>query len=515
MDGEQRPPAAIWPLYVAVLATVLAIYALTAQRGPAWQDSGIFQWRILRFDLVGWLGLALSHPLLILLGKAFGQLPLGPLAWRINLVSAVCGALAAANVAVLVRRLVPDRPVAAHLAAGVLALAHTPWWLSTICESQMVLAALFTAELNVLLSLTRRPRMHLVLLLGGLNGLGVTAHNLALLAGPVYGLVVLGLCGTGQLRLRAVGLLMVGWAVGAAGLLVIVAHQARQTGAGAAIHSALFGQRWQSDVLGGSMRAVALGAGYVLYSLPNAALPLAVAGYFALRRREGTWRARTFAALAAIYLLFAIRYTVMDQFMFFVPFYAVVAVLAGVGYGWLAGRPRLGWLAAAALGSVLIAPALYAAMPAVAKAARLPVPGRKDLPYRDPARYWLSPWKSGENSAGMFARAALEKTPSDGVILADSTSLYPLLWARELRGGRGPTVLPAGQASRDAVTVGQANVFIVSDRPGYCPAWLRSAASFQKDRPDAILFRVVWHAEQLPAASQPGRGEPNRQTIEQ
>ena len=100
MDGEQRPPAAIWPLYVAVLATVLAIYALTAQRGPAWQDSGIFQWRILRFDLVGWLGLALSHPLLILLGKAFGQLPLGPLAWRINLVSAVCGALATANVGV-------------------------------------------------------------------------------------------------------------------------------------------------------------------------------------------------------------------------------------------------------------------------------------------------------------------------------------------------------------------------------------------------------------------------------
>ena len=163
------PAAPAWRVHVSVFVLFVAIYALTTQRGPGWQDSGIFQWRILHFDLVGWLGLALSHPLLILLGKAMSHVPLGEPAWRMNLASAVCGALAVANVAALVRRLVPRRPASAWVAAGLFGLAHTTWWLSTICESQMVLAAVFTAELHVLLSLVRRPRAHLVVLLGTLT----------------------------------------------------------------------------------------------------------------------------------------------------------------------------------------------------------------------------------------------------------------------------------------------------------------------------------------------------------
>ena len=91
-------------LYLAVLGMMLALYAATTQQGPAWQDSGIFQWRILNFDLAGELGLALAHPLLIMLGKAMSFLPFGPPAFRMNLISAICGAVATANVAMLVRR---------------------------------------------------------------------------------------------------------------------------------------------------------------------------------------------------------------------------------------------------------------------------------------------------------------------------------------------------------------------------------------------------------------------------
>jgi len=504
-----RGRRSVWKLHAGVFVVLLAVYVLTCQRGPAWQDSGIFQWRILRFDLVGWLGLALSHPLLILLGKAFSQLPFGPLAWRMNLVSAVCGALAGANVAVLVRRLMPSHRAPAWFAAGLFGLAHTTWWLSTICESQAILAALFTLELNVLLSLSRRPRGHVVLLLGGLSGLALTAHNLALLAVPVYALAVVGLCLRRRLRWYAVGLFAVGWAVGSAGLVVLVVRQAMDTGLVPAVQSALFGVRWRSDVLGGSLRAAGMGVGFVAYNFPNAGLPLAVAGLLALRHRPGRLVFRAFAALAGIYLLFAIRYSVPDQFMFFLPFYAMVAVLAGVGLGRLAERGA-NVLAAVCLASVLIAPAVYAAMPSLARAVGLALPGRKDLPFRDPASYWLCPWKATEDSAGLFARAALAEVPPDGIVIADGTSLYPLLWVRH-RGGISarPALVGIGEATTQRLAVGTPNVFAVSSKRGYYPEWLDEVARLRKDGKESVLFRVVWR--EAPGTA-PGR-DPGRQDI--
>lgn len=511
-----RPAAGAWRLYLAVLAMFLAVYALTVQRGPAWQDSGIYQWRILHFDVAGWNGLALSHPLLIVLGELLCYLPFGPLAWRMNLVSAICGAVAVSNVALLVRRMAPGRPAAAWFAAGAFGLAHTTWWLSTICESQAVFAALFTVELNVLASLLSSRRGHWVVILGAVNGLALTAHDMALLAAPVYAAVVVALAVRRRLCWYAPILLAGGWAVGAAGFLTLIAEMAAREGLPAAVHSALFGQAWRANVLGGSLRAAAMGGGYILYNLPNAALPLAVLGF---RRaelvgtRRGPHRALgwSVAALATVYLLFAIRYTVVDQFMFFLPFYATTAVLAGLG---LAKLPEQGrrWLAPAALVSLLAGPLLCAAAPAIAKAVSLPVPGRKDLPLRDAARYWLSPWKGGEDSAGRFARLALRQVPPVATIIADSTSLYPLLWVQTVeRVGPDVRLVGSGQIPPGGLPIGQPDVFIVSASRGYYPAWLDEYASFHSQGGEAILFRVVWHsggaAPSRPAGSA-GRAPP-------
>ena len=104
-DAPRDESKSIVRQYVSVLVVALALYGLTTQRGYGWQDSGVFQWRILNFDLLGWNGIAVAHPLLIILGKVFSFLPLGPLALRINLLSAVAGAVAVANVATMVRRL--------------------------------------------------------------------------------------------------------------------------------------------------------------------------------------------------------------------------------------------------------------------------------------------------------------------------------------------------------------------------------------------------------------------------
>ena len=482
-------------LYLAAFLIFLVTYGVTAQSGPAWQDSGIFQWRVLHFDVVGSdrLGLALSHPLVIVLGKAFSFIPFGPLPWRMNLVSAVCAAAAVANVTLLVRRLVPKVPLAAWIGGGMFGLAHTVWWLGTICESQAAHAALFTACLHVLVSLDRAPRTHLVLLLGLLNGLALTAHNLALLALPAWGLMVVYLCVRGRLPWRSVAAMAGGWVIGASAFLALVIHAIPREGLVGAVHSALFGRSWRQDVLVGSARAFKMGALCVAYNFPNLAVPLAAAGSWLLRKRLSGPLAWALGYLVLVYLLFAIRYSVADQFMFFLPFYAMVSVLAGLGLGWLCegrhARPLL--LVAAAM--ALLTPVIYALAPLAWRTFHLPLPGRTDLP-RDAARYWLVPWKLGEDSAGRFARAALREAPSGGTIIADSTSYYPVVWVQKTESiGAGVRVLLPGEATAQAVPAGAPDVFVVSNVEGYHPEWLdRVAALHRDDKAGQVLFRVTW-----------------------
>ena len=71
------------------------------------------------------------------------------------------------------------------------------------------------------MSLLKRPRISMVVLLGALNGLGMATHNLALLALPAYGLAVLLLAGRGRLKWWAVPLFVAAWAAGASPLLPV------------------------------------------------------------------------------------------------------------------------------------------------------------------------------------------------------------------------------------------------------------------------------------------------------
>jgi len=494
-------------LWAAAFAAAAAVYLLTAQRGCAWQDSGIFQWRIHTFDLTGFLGLALAHPLVIGLGKLAETIPLGPPAWRLNAVSALAGAVAVANLAVLVRRLAPPPagskiPVAAIFAAGAFGLAHTVWWLATVTESHALVAALLSAELLVLTSLLRRPRVSMVVVLGLLNGLGVSAHNLALLALPAYGLAVIGLAARRRVRWWAVGAFVAAWSAGASLLLGLLIAEAARSGLGAAVASALFGRSWQGDVMGGSWRAVGLGMGYALYNLPHLALPLAAIGLWRLRRRVGGALAAAIGYVLAAHLIFAIRYTVQDQFMFFVPLYWMTALLAGLGLAETCVRRR--WLKVAALASLALAPAAYAIAPSAVRAMKVPLPGgKRRLPYRDAARYWLTPWKSGEDSAERFARDAIGQLARRGepaILYADLTAWPALKWVAEVEGRRAGVRLVS---SLDADLLHRwsndldgfwsdlrresGSLWVVSNVTPYCPPALHPYVAAE---PTGVLYRV-------------------------
>jgi len=413
------------------------LFGLTCQRGVSWQDSGMFQWRVLTGDYVGRLGLALAHPLYIAAGQVLKYIPIANLPGRLNFFSGLGMAVALANLAAVVSILTSRRWIGLLIAA-VLAVTHTVWWLSTVAEVYTWSAAALTAELWLLVSLIRRPRWGAMAALGLVNGLGLCIHNFALLPLPIYAIAATALVARRKVPLWSLAVAVAAWLAGAGVYLGFTAHEAVKSGSIlAAIHSALFGH-YAKDVLNVVHLSKHWTANFALTALNFVSVltPLAILGWCRMRRRLGGPAAAALAAVTIIEVLFFVRYPVPDQFTFVLPTLVMVAMAAGVGLAVMADasqRWRKAAIAVCGL-SIVLQPAGYAAAPALLRAAGIEVNRSRNLPFRDEARYWLVPWKHNEDSAERFAAAALRHAHGtgglSGAIIPDSTSEHPLLIVR-------------------------------------------------------------------------------------
>lgn len=499
----ETPAGSIKGLWAACFLGAALLYILTSQRGVSWQDSGMFQWRVWTGDLTGELGLALAHPLYIAAAQVFRLLPDGLFCAALNAFSGLGTAVAVATLAVVVA-LLTGRRWTGLAAAGMLSVAHTVWWLSTIAEVYTWSVAGLAVELLVLVRLMRRPDWRKLALLAGVNGAGLCVHNFALLPLPVY--LVVGIWLVARRRLPAWALAAAGgaWLAGASLYLAMIAREALAPGGGlaAAVSSALFGRDYAAKVAGGgSWRLFRVNAALGGMNFTSFLLPLAAVGWVRLRRRLGTPLAAALGAITVIEVLFVVRYPVPDQFTFLLPSLVMIALAAGVGLGVLADasvRWRRAAIAAAAV-SVAMPPAVYAAAPSLLDAAGVDVARPRKLP-RDEARYWLAPWKHNEHSAERFARAALRRAAPDGVILPDSTSAYPLLLVQD-RDAPAPDVvvqfrgpLPSYRRDPNAfrAALGDRPLYLVTRAPGYVPDGLARGAPGVRHEQAGPLWRVVW-----------------------
>ena len=113
---QRKKPAATGLWWFTFICAAM-LYLLTCQRGVSWQDSGMFQWRVLNSDLTGDLGLALAHPLYIATGKLFMWFPLGDMPMRLNFLSGMGMAVALANLAAVLFLLTGKRWIGFIIAA--------------------------------------------------------------------------------------------------------------------------------------------------------------------------------------------------------------------------------------------------------------------------------------------------------------------------------------------------------------------------------------------------------------
>jgi len=131
----------------------------------------------------GGLVRATGYPLYLLVGRLWSLLPLGDVGFRMNLLSAVCGALTVALAERILRRL--GVGVWARLAAlGLLATAQFFWALSLIAEVYTLHTAILAGVLLALLRWAERPTPGRLALATLLTGLGFGNHVATVLAAP-------------------------------------------------------------------------------------------------------------------------------------------------------------------------------------------------------------------------------------------------------------------------------------------------------------------------------------------
>ncbi|MBL8050489.1 MAG: DUF2723 domain-containing protein [Anaerolineales bacterium] len=150
----------------------LALYVRTLAPSLLWGDSAEFQ--TLSYTL------GMTHPsgymTQIMFGKIFTYLPIGNIAYRVNLMSAFFGALVVAETYLIVR-LLGGKRVAGVSASILLMLTEGFWWRALIAESYAPAAGMLTT-IWFLVLLWRKTETWQYLFLAGLaGGLSVGIHS--------------------------------------------------------------------------------------------------------------------------------------------------------------------------------------------------------------------------------------------------------------------------------------------------------------------------------------------------
>ncbi len=490
--------------YVCILVCALVLYVISCAPGLLWQDSGLIQYRVWHNDIEGFLGLALSHPLFYILAIGAKYLPLGEFTYRINLVSAIAGAVTAANLFLLIR-LWLGKNFPAIVAAVTLALSHTFWFHAGVIETYTLWSALFTAELIMLLQYAKNGQAAYLYWLGLLNGLALAVHNLALIPLFCYFAFCIVLTIKKNIRFRDLLIIALLWIIGALPYEYLIIRQLIQTGnVSETLASAAFGARWQEAVLNISLSAgtVIENLLFILLNFPTPNFLLFFAGFSVLFKASPSRDFRNvLIALFALYFIFAFRYTVPDRFAFFMPFYCLVSVFVGLGAYFLQEKMGCKVLSCFILIFCFLPVGIYASVPKLAEKMRFNLGTRNNVPYRNDYKYFLQPWKTGYKGAERFANEALNAVESDAVIFADSTTVAPLLLMQEVAGRRPDVKVVSGiVSSRNAPCCNEDTIeqllterpiYVISRQAGYCPKFILDNYDLV---PAGLLWRVIKRA---------------------
>jgi len=396
---------------LAVGASALVVYTSTLAPGLTWANNGADGGDLITAAATGGVAHPSGYPTYLLLVRLFLALPLGTLAFRANLFSAVCAALAAAAITLLVNQCssAPRRfALAGGLIAG-LAFALSPvLWSQAVIAEVYALHILFISLILLSLPLSGRPAAPGFLgrdaVAGALFGLALGNHLTTVLLLPPWLLFSARVDGRWQLRrlFRRLAALAAGLLVYA--YLPISASRHPPVNWGLPIDWAGF---WWV-VSGAPYRALAFGlpssyilnrvsgwAGLVIAQFGLVGMVVAFYGLFFGTASSGRVKVVT-GWLALACSIFAIGYNTADSYAYLLPAFLALALWLGLGFATaLAGLGQLHARQPArlALAAGLLVTLVYDAV--------------KDLPGVD---------ASHDQAAEAFGQVVMQQAPANGLI---------------------------------------------------------------------------------------------------
>ena len=173
-------------LPVIFFISLLTVYGLTLAPGLTWANRGADGGDLITAAETGGIPHPTGYPVYILLARLFQFLPIGSLAYRTNILSAIAAALASVLVFELVRRSLPSRSNFSGLVSGVAFGLSPLLWSQAIITEVYTLHALFIA-LILFWSLfpPSKDKEKSDLALGLVFGLGLGSHLTTLLLLPL------------------------------------------------------------------------------------------------------------------------------------------------------------------------------------------------------------------------------------------------------------------------------------------------------------------------------------------
>ncbi|MHC4759266.1 MAG: protein O-mannosyl-transferase family [Planctomycetota bacterium] len=498
IDKKQNSPKNL-QTYMAVFFAAAILYIATCAPGILWQDSGHFQYRIFHNDLEGSLGLALAHPLYILLGIITKYIPLGELSFKVNLISAIAGAVTIANLFLLIR-LWSGKLLPATIASLSFAVSHTFWFHCTIAETYTLYTALFSAELVMLLLFFKTKKMKFLYWIALLNGLAIATHMWAILALGCYIVGLLVLLKRKKIPLSSLFVCIAIWCIGAFVYIFLVVKNMISTGdVPATLSSAFFGNVWQDRVLNISISLKIIKENFILmaYNFPTPNAMLFFIGLYALVKKQPLQKfCYLLISMLIIYFVFAFRYTVPDRFAFFVPFYLLASILIGLGANILLARTTTSVPYIIILILTLLPIPTYIIAPKIAEKLEFSLNTKRQIPFRNDYEWFLSPWKTNCYGPLKFSQEVFRTLPQNAAIYADSTIAPPLLYLNEVHEKRKDVkVLSSFAFGPDSIQINEENIlrilnkrpfYVVSTTEGYYPSCLI-------DKCDFIKEGIIWH----------------------
>jgi hypothetical protein len=485
---------AVLPL--ALLAVVLLFYIATLAPTVLWGDDAYFQRTAFEDTLRADGG---GHWLWLRAARLFIRLPWGNVAYRVNLLSAV----AAAGAIVLVYaggRALGLTPLGATIASVSLSVSHTFWTHAVRAEIYSLFMLLMALQLWLWLS-WQAERDWPALTAALLFCTTLLSHQMALLLLPALGFLLLRR--RGWLNKRQWLMLLLFFVAGLLPFFAVIKWQMNDASliASLRLYFTHSGEDYSHALFDFSLnslpRDTIIWAGLLGLQFVGLAGLLGLWGWIDMWRkgRPTPWLAS--AILYATGVLFAFSYHVNDQYVFYLPSYLAFALF--VGRGWQAASETWEWANRRTFKALVVA--LLIAVPILAYdgTARLLVAANanpmnvRELPGREPNRFFLWPAKNGYFSAADYGRSALETLPPDSVLIADYTPMETIRYFRSVEGLRPDIRLRYIGPGRDLAPVvvqfpPETTIFLAGNDPDYYNLRSLPGATL---RSDGVIYRLV------------------------